>query len=128
MTNVGDVDLTAAGATSHAGVETAAAAVRATAHAALESAASGAARRAKARLGLTVLFQSQSGQVGPQCVGELPYLSDIDEPAHKVLVAECRYGLLCLLPRGILHNSVRVKRSALVNHPGPLTTSTYPHP
>jgi hypothetical protein len=33
------------------------------------------------------------------------YLSDIDEPTHKVLVAERRDGVLGLLPRSIFHDT-----------------------
>src|SRR4051812_225567 len=34
------------------------------------------------------------------------HLSDVDKSTHKVLVAECRNGLLGLLPCSIFHNTV----------------------
>ena len=33
-------------------------------------------------------------------------LSNVDKAAHEVLVAECRDGVLGLLPRSIFHNTV----------------------
>lgn len=38
--------------------------------------------------------------------GSKSYLSDIDEPAHEILVAEGGYSLLSLLSGCIFHNSV----------------------
>src|SRR3569833_2373765 len=41
----------------------------------------------------------------PYLVRDKPHLSDVDESTHQVLVAECRDGILGLLPGSIFHNS-----------------------
>lgn len=101
VTNVGDINLTTTAA-SHARVETTAIGA---AHAASVSATGDTTRGTKSGLGLAILPNiNKLTRSGRLCYCG-PHLSDVNQSAHEILVAECRHGLLRLFPSGILHNS-----------------------
>ena len=50
-----------------------------------------------------------------------PYLSNVDESTHKVLIAERTDGLLGLIPRGVFHNPTQGQRKS---HAGPASRHT----
>lgn len=113
MTHIRNVDLT----TRHARIE--AAGTIGTTHATGKCAAVDSARRTEPRLGFTILTTSQpQNRPGSATLcKQMPHLSDIDQSAHKILVAECRNGILGLLPRGILHYSERPLSAFRVRRP-----------
>ncbi len=115
QTNVGDVDLSASTSASGSGGIVAASEATGGPHgAAVASAAAHGCLVVESRLGFSVLWRrspkivskrAASCVVGRALEGSPPYLSNVDEPAHEILVAERGDGVLSLLPRSIFHNS-----------------------